>query len=98
MYSWETDGEPLFYDFHGEPTGDTTGAFQSFEKNTEKQAAGSLTATFNGTHGWYWKNNSRLPVTITLRVKGDYDLVKPKMNIELEKSSEDKQSYTHDSL
>jgi hypothetical protein len=98
VYSWETDGEPVFYDFHGEPLGDAAGAFQSFEKSTESQATGSLTATFEGTHGWYWKNNSRLPVTITLKVKGDYELVKPKTNTDLEKSTEDEQSYTHDSL
>lgn len=98
VYSWETDGEALFYDFHGEPSGDTTGAFQSFEKSTEAGAAGSLTATFEGTHGWYWKNNSRLPVTITLKVKGDYELVKPKTDPEQEKSTEETETYKHDSL
>ena len=98
MYSWETDGDPVFYDFHGEPAGDTTGAFQSFEKSTESQATGSLTATFEGTHGWYWKNNSRLPVTITLKVKGEYQLVEPKAEPEQEKTNEDTETYKHDSL
>ena len=73
-YSWETDGEALFYDFHGEASGDTTGSFQSFEKDTARQADGSLMATFNGTHGWYWQNKGRTPVTITLKVKGEYQL------------------------
>ena len=71
-YSWTTGGEALFFDFHGEPSGDTTGYFLSFEKDTASQAEGSLVATFNGTHGWYWKNNSRSPVVITLKVKGEY--------------------------
>lgn len=98
IYSWETDGEPPFYDFHGEPSGDTTGAFQSFEKNTGNQATGSLTATFTGTHGWYWKNNSRSPLSITLKVKGDYALIAPRTNSGQEKSTDDKPLYTHDSL
>jgi len=71
-YSWKTDGESLFYDFHGEPTGDTTGYFESFKKNTGNQSSGSHTSTFAGTHGWYWKNNSRSPVVITLKAKGEY--------------------------
>lgn len=73
QYSWGTDGEKLFFDFHGEPEGDTTGSFQSFKKGTENQSSGSLTASFTGTHGWYWKNSSREPVTVTLNVAGDYE-------------------------
>ncbi|MFT5657471.1 MAG: hypothetical protein ACI9KN_000744 [Gammaproteobacteria bacterium] len=74
-YSWETEGEALFYDFHGEPSGDTTGFFESFEKNTASQSDGLLVASFNGTHGWYWKNITRTPVVITLKVKGVYERI-----------------------
>lgn len=75
MYEWITDGEALFFDFHGEPSGDTTGAFQSFAKDTLAQSGGSLTASFSGTHGWYWRNNTGSAVTIRLKLKGDYQLV-----------------------
>ena len=88
-YSWETDGESLFYDFHGEPSGDTAGFFQSFEKNTDKQASGALTASFAGTHGWYWKNPTRFPVDITLKVKGDYQLVEKRPVEEIEHTHHD---------
>lgn len=71
-YAWETDGAELFFDFHGEPTGDTTGYFKSFKKSTASQSKGSLTTSFDGTHGWYWENTTNLPVTITLKTKGDY--------------------------
>lgn len=74
-YAWNTDGEALFFDFHGEPTGDTTGKFESFLKSTENQYSGSLTSSFAGTHGWYWKNSTRSPVVVTLKVKGEYQLV-----------------------
>ena len=71
-YAWQTDKGALFFDFHGEPKGDTTGYFKTFKKDTKSNASGSLTAEFAGTHGWYWKNNSTSPVVITLNVKGDY--------------------------
>ncbi|MFT5259418.1 MAG: hydrogenase/urease accessory protein HupE [Saprospiraceae bacterium] len=71
-YSWESDKGELFFDFHGEPKGDTTGSFESFDKNTSPQSSGAIVTTFEGTHGWYWKNNNLFPVNITLKVKGDY--------------------------
>lgn len=71
-YSWQTDKEKLFFDFHGEPKGDTTGYFKSFRKSTESRANGSLITEFEGTHGWYWKNKNLFPVNITLNVSGEY--------------------------
>lgn len=71
-YSWQTNQGSLFYDFHGEPEGDTTGYFKSFEKDTRTNASGALQTTFAGTHGWYWKNNNAFPVTVTLNLKGEY--------------------------
>ncbi|MCG2635251.1 MAG: HupE/UreJ family protein [Gammaproteobacteria bacterium] len=97
-YAWETDGTPLFFDFHGEPTGDTTGFFKSFQKSTERQASGSVTASFEGTHGWYWKNSTPSPVTIALRSRGAYrrlDLDKASENAELTATPV---ATTHDSI
>lgn len=71
-YAWRTDGGKLFYDLHGEPVGDTTGYFKTFKKDTSGEDRGLLSASFAGTHGWYWKNNSWSPVTIELKVKGAY--------------------------
>lgn len=96
VYAWETDGEMLFYDFHGEPTGDTSGYFKSFQKSTDSKANGSLTASFTGTHGWYWKNNTRYPVVVTLKVKGDYKL-KDKVKVE-EKTEPVVEQQVHDTI
>jgi hypothetical protein len=74
-YVWQTNGAELFFDFHGEPAGDTTGYFKSFKKSKDSQSNGSLITSFAGTHGWYWKNNSSLPVLITLKSKGEYQLL-----------------------
>jgi len=71
-YSWQTPGTPLYYDFHAEPEGDTTGYFESFEEGTANQASGSLTSTFAGSHGWYWQNNTSSPVEVILSVRGAY--------------------------
>jgi len=71
-YTWQTDQGELFFDFHGEPKGDTTGYFKSFKKGTKAHASGGLTTVFEGTHGWYWKNSNAFPVTITLKVAGEY--------------------------
>lgn len=72
-YTWKTDGAAVFYDFHGEPAGDTTGYFKSYKTDTSTQASGSLTTPFKGTHGWYWKNTSTTPVVITVQTQGPYE-------------------------
>ena len=71
-YTWKTDKGELFFDFHGEPKGDTTGYFKSFKKDTDSESSGSLMTLFEGTHGWYWKNNNPFSVSIILNVKGEY--------------------------
>ena len=73
QYAWESDGPTLFFDFHGEPKGDTTGYFKSYKESTNTKSSGFLTAPFEGIHGWYWKNSSNKPVVVTLKVKGDYE-------------------------
>lgn len=74
-YSWKTDGAALFYDFHGDPKGAAANAFESFEKSTEKEASGSLTAPFEGAHGWYWGNKGSDAVEIILKTRGSYDII-----------------------
>ena len=73
-YQWATDGAGLYFDFHGEPAGNTTGYFKSYRETTASQSDGTLTAPFTGTHGWYWKNDSNQAVRITLKTKGQYKI------------------------
>ena len=74
-YEWTTNGEPLYFDFHGEPKGDTTGYFESYAIATASEMKGSMTVPFEGAHGWYWKNNSNKDVTVTLKTQGNYEVV-----------------------
>lgn len=71
-YSWQTKDTTLFFDFHGEPEGDTSGFFKSFDKGTDGQSSGSFTAFFTGPHGWYWENSTPHSVTVVLKANGDY--------------------------
>ena len=75
-YAWQTDKGELFFDFHGEPQGDTTGYFKTFEKDTKSRTSGSLTTIFPGTHGWYWKNTTKQPIKVTLTFQGEYTSAK----------------------
>jgi len=74
-YHWVTDGTPLYFDFHGEPKGDTTGYFESYTIATSLDMKGSMIAPFDGQHGWYWKNNSDHEVTVTLKTQGEYEVI-----------------------
>jgi len=97
-YSWKTESEALFFDFHGEPKGDTTGYFKSYQKGTGSRLSGSLVAPFEGTHGWYWKNGTRSAVSISLKVSGDYQIIQKSQKKELQAPKPEKTHRSIDSL
>jgi hypothetical protein len=35
-----------------------------------------LEAAFDGKHGWFWRNRTDKPVTVTLHTEGDYIAIK----------------------
>ena len=73
IYEWETlDGSDIYFDFHGEPEGDTTGFFESYSIATTNKMKGTATVPFNGSHGWYWKNTTDKEITIVLKTSGNY--------------------------
>ncbi|BDD09851.1 hypothetical protein FUAX_22830 [Fulvitalea axinellae] len=76
-YSWITDGPELFLDFHGEvkkKPGEKSGFYESYTVAYSKNMAGTLTAPFEGPHGWYFKNSGSEDVVVTIRMKGQYRL------------------------
>jgi len=97
-YTWKTDNDKLFFDFHGEPAGDTTGFFQSYKKNTASESTGTLSAPFTGTHGWYWKNNSASPVTVMLDVEGQYQRLDLKQGQVQPIPTQNSNTKTHDTI
>jgi len=79
LYSWKTDKDPVYVDFHGHsPEWTNKQAFVRYleAKDGITEDHGSLVAPFAGEHGWYWLNIGDVPVTITLQVSGYYDEIK----------------------
>ncbi|MBW0152440.1 MAG: transmembrane anchor protein [Phenylobacterium sp.] len=72
-YIWITDGPKLNFDAHGDGAGIS---YHGYGKGSESRSEGVLTAAFDGSHGWFWRNRAGTPVTITLRVTGDFDGLK----------------------
>jgi hypothetical protein len=74
-YAWESDAGEVFYDLHGEPKGAAKDVFESFAAGNAAGVKGTLTAPFEGTHGWYWKNRGTEPVKIALVTAGTYEVL-----------------------
>ncbi|EJZ17368.1 hypothetical protein NE852_12990 [Rhizobium sp. Pop5] len=68
-FQWSANGSLVNFDTHGEGGGRTV----SYEKGRGVGSdEGVLKAEFDGTHGWFWRNRTSEPVTLTLRTSGDY--------------------------
>ena len=72
-FSWSTDGGQVNYDQHGEMAGAASDEYTSYDKGTKASATGKFRAPFDGTHGWYWRNRTDSPVTITATATGQFD-------------------------
>jgi hypothetical protein len=75
LYSWSVAGGPVYFEFHGEPTEGEwpKDYYRSYQiKARSAGEHGSFVAPFTGRHGWYWKNLSAAPATITLEASGYY--------------------------
>jgi hypothetical protein len=72
-FFWTANGSVVNFDLHGDGGGQKI----SYEQGRGvPDASGDLTAAFTGNHGWFWRNRTEEPVTVTLRTGGDYDEVK----------------------
>jgi len=74
-FAWTANGGVVNFDLHG----DGRGQNQSYEQGRAvPEQSGELLAAFTGNHGWFWRNRSDAPVTVTLRTGGEYtDLKAP---------------------
>jgi hypothetical protein len=74
-YEWVSE-IPMYFDFHGEPLDyEVTKYFESFTEATSDKMKGTMTIPFEGSHGWYWKNESENEVKVTLKTNGNYHIL-----------------------
>ena len=74
-YSWTVEGGVVNYDMHGTPG---KGEAETSYKAARGVGAdtGVLTAGFDGSHGWFFRNRGREAVTVKLKTSGAYTSLK----------------------
>jgi hypothetical protein len=74
VFSWNSQGGPVKSDMHGEPEPAKPNEFTTYWKEAQQSGAqGTFTAGFDGIHGWFWRNKTDHPVTITVKLSGFYE-------------------------
>ena len=69
-FNWSVEGGRVNFDTHADAPGI---AYHGYGKGKDTTGeSGELVAAFDGKHGWFWRNRSDAPVTITLRTDGAY--------------------------
>lgn len=78
VFDWSVSGGHVNYDTHGDgKPGAPRGFYHGYGKGKESTGErGTLVAAFDGSHGWFWRNRSSAPVTVTLRTEGGYTAIK----------------------
>lgn len=73
VFSWATDGGEVNFDMHGERPNAGSDFTSYWQDKLKTEGHGSFIAPFDGSHGWYWKNKSGEPLTLTLKISGYYE-------------------------
>ncbi|MGF7163579.1 hypothetical protein FHS85_005249 [Rhodoligotrophos appendicifer] len=75
-FAWTANGAAVNFDTHGDGGGENI----SYEKGRGvADDEGVLEAAFDGNHGWFWRNRTDAPVTVTLKTNGAYSEIKRMM-------------------
>jgi len=77
FFAWSTDAGEVYFNRHGEPPNAPKDyAAHSYAKGMAPADQGEIVAVFDGVHGWFWRNRTNATVTITLKTRGTYRLLK----------------------
>lgn len=74
-YVWETDGGKANFDVHGDSK-TLKIEYHPYYKGSDVKREGTLEAAFEGGHGWFWRNRTKEPLTITIKTSGEYTAIK----------------------
>lgn len=72
-FTWSSSGGRINYDTHADRPGTD---YHGYNKGSAERVEDELTAAFTGSHGWFWRNRTGQPVTITLVTEGAYSEIK----------------------
>ena len=76
-YEWTTNKGIVYIDFHGEVKQEDPPKnvfYESYTLAYSNNMAGTLTAPFEGKHGWYFRNETTEDIIVTIRLDGQYQL------------------------
>jgi hypothetical protein len=73
-YSWWTSGGKANFDAHADSKALKI-SYHSYRKGSMERNEGVMEAAFDGNHGWFWRNRTAEPMTVTLKVSGAYSEV-----------------------
>jgi len=74
-YEWATNEGIVYIDFHGEVKQENPPEnvfYESYTLAYSNNMAGTLTAPFEGKHGWYFRNETKKDIVVTLVLNGEY--------------------------
>ena len=74
-YVWETNGSKANFDVHGDSKIHKID-YHPYYKGADVKRKGTLEAAFDGNHGWFWRNRTNEPLTITIKTNGEYTEIK----------------------
>ncbi len=73
-YEWWTDGGKANFDVHGDSKALKIN-YHNYYKGSETRKSGELVADFDGSHGWFWRNRTKAPLTVTIKTDGEYSSI-----------------------
>ena len=74
-YVWETNGGKANFDVHGDSK-ELKINYHPYYKGSDQKREGTLVAEFDGSHGWFWRNRTKKPLTVTIKTNGEYSSIK----------------------
>ncbi len=74
VFEWIADPGHLNSTWHGNGTAGEKATYRN--GRAENFREGELIPSFDGRHGWFWRNRSNDTVTLTLNVRGNYSSIK----------------------
>ena len=74
-YSWQSTGGIANFDVHGDSV-PLEIEYHSYSRGAQESSSGVLEAAFDGNHGWFWRNRTSNPITVTLETRGEYTDIK----------------------